>query len=377
MVRKKGGAFAANPFGRPRSPSQGFVHQLLCTMATTAAADRGLILLQKGRAFTPIAAVGRGARRALAVDDELSVSAPSLSILNRVARARRAVRGDIVPSGRSRARSGHTLFFPLMHARKVVAVLYMERAGASSRFTTAQFRKVALLAPQLGTVLRLVDEHHREVQALEARVNPPFFHNVLSIIAQLATADGAKAEEAILMLSRLYRYVLSSSADRIVTLEQELAASRDYLALEHYRLGDRMRTEVVVDGQLDRIHVPCLLLHVLIEGSVSYGIAPKVGGGRLKVSVFVSAEQCVLRVEDDGVDWVERGREVGARLRSIKQRLTLHYPRRHSLLIDKSSGLTVEVRIQRYGSRDRRRPALEARRQPRALRSQEKDNTHG
>ncbi|HEY0463588.1 MAG TPA: histidine kinase, partial [Polyangiaceae bacterium] len=333
------------PLELPGAYPEAVVQQLQQIM-TAAAADRGMVLKQEGSVFTPVAAVSIRPDGVHA--SEHTPCLPSVSILRRVMRSRRAVR---LPRSTPRRTSVETsaagrvhraLCLPVMHAGKVAAVLYVERSRVGGPFTEEQCQEVTLLAPQIATTMRLIAHHHREIKALHARVNPPFLHNAFSVIAQLATADPQEAEKAILMLSRLYRYVLSASPERVVTLAQEVAMSRDYLALEQHRLGERMQTEFEIDGPLERVHIPCLLLHTVVESSVSHGVATKLGGGRLKVAVIVNAKQCRLRVEDDGHAWADRGGQATS-LHLVKQRLILHYRRRHSFRLEKSKGLAVEI----------------------------------
>jgi len=242
------------------------------------------------------------------------------------------------------------LCLPLIQGSAVVGMVCVER-NRRQRFTGEQLRLGALLGRQATATIDIVERHAEELKAMQAKVNPPFLHNSLSVIAELVRSDPAKAEEAILMLSRLYRYVLESSAQRIVTLQQELEMSRDYLALEKHRLGERLHAEVMVDGPTERIHVPCLLLQTIVENLVSYGVADKVGRGHVRIGVSVSHRYCLFRVEDDGPAWQQRAVRAEPGLRAVRQRLALHYPRAHSFKLLRRHGVAVEVRISRQGQR--------------------------
>jgi len=109
-----------------------------------------------------------------------------------------------------------------------------------------------------------------------------------------------------------------------------------------------VRFELLLDGPLDRVHIPCLLLQTLIENSVSQGLATKMGGGNVKVVVQVDATRCVLRVEDDRLG--SNQSTPSEPLRLLKQRLDRHYPRCHSLRVRKGDGLAIEIRIPRARS---------------------------
>ena len=194
-----------------------------------------------------------------------------------------------------------------------MALLYLERRISPRPFTRHQRQLVSLLGTQAVITTGIVDYYIGEMKALEAKVNPQFIHNTLSVVAELVVSDAGKAEEALVMLSRLYRYVLESPMDRIVSLSEEVAICRDYLALEQHRLGDRMKSDITISGPADLIHIPALILQPLVENGIRHGIARKVGEGHLRVEVDVTATTCRLRVSDDGAGWDEQGRANGIR----------------------------------------------------------------
>jgi hypothetical protein len=250
-------------------------------------------------------------------------------------------------------RPASVLCVPLIRRKQVVALLYLERRTSREAFTAHQRQLVSLLGTQAVITTGIVDYYIGEMKALEAKVNPQFIHNTLSVVAELVVSDSRKAEQALVMLSRLYRYVLASPMDRIVSLSQELAICRDYLALEQHRLGDRMKSDITVSGPVDLIHIPALILQPLVENGVRHGIARKVGGGHLHVEVTVTEKTCRLRVSDDGPGWDERGERAGFGLRCVRERLALFYPGTHTFAITKGAGVSAEVTIPREASASR------------------------
>ena len=73
-------------------------------------------------------------------------------------------------------------------------------------------------------------------------------------------------------LGRLLRYALRQSSED-VTLRQEWEFTREYLAFEALRLGERLRLETnVSDAALDAA-VPPFILQPLVENAVRHGVA--------------------------------------------------------------------------------------------------------
>jgi LytS/YehU family sensor histidine kinase len=158
--------------------------------------------------------------------------------------------------------------------------------------------------------------------------------------------DGAKAELALIRLSRLYHYILTSGAEQTVALEREIDIVNHYLELEKLRHGAKLSFSVDTRGDISRVRLPGLLIQPLVENSIRHAIAPRTRPGRVWVQVVVADERCNIIVEDDGDG--KRGqatRGAGFGLRSVQQRLTLMYGDEYSLAISRPAGHRVEIEI--------------------------------
>jgi predicted ATPase len=237
------------------------------------------------------------------------------------------------------------LCLPLLHRGELSAVLYLENSVCADVFTDEQRQLATLLGHQAAISMAVADYHKVEMDALQAKINPHFLYNTLSVVSELIVKDPERAEAAVIMLSNLYRYTLGASSDQVVTLAQELKIARDYLTLEQYRFGDRLSVDFHVTGPVENVHVPALIFQPLVENSVRHGVARKVGPGRVTVEVTVSDEHCTLRVEDDGPGWKEPRSDGGFGLRSVQRRLGLLYQGNCELKITKSPGVCIEIKI--------------------------------
>jgi LytS/YehU family sensor histidine kinase len=202
-----------------------------------------------------------------------------------------------------------------------------------------------MLGQQAAITLAVADYHKIQIAALQAKINPHFLHNSLSVIAELVSSDPSKAEAAILKLSKLYRYILNASADHIVPLDQEIAITRDYLAIEQFRCGERLQVEFEVHGAPSRVQVPALILQPLVENAIRHGVGRKVGPGTVRVEIRVEAESCSLSVQDDGPGWRGGTSSGGFGLRSVRERLNLLYRGASELSIQRNQGVKVEMRF--------------------------------
>jgi signal transduction histidine kinase len=141
-----------------------------------------------------------------------------------------------------------------------------------------------------------------ELQALRAQLNPHFLFNTLHSLTQLAREDPIATQDALERFGGLMRYVLSAGRDAAadVTLEDEIAFVRDYLAVERLRLGERLRVEEDVEPDALELVLPPLLLQPLVENAVRHGVAPRRDGGTIRLTAHVIETRLTIEVADNG-----------------------------------------------------------------------------
>jgi signal transduction histidine kinase len=141
-----------------------------------------------------------------------------------------------------------------------------------------------------------------ELQALRAQLDPHFLFNTLHSLTQLAREDPRATQDAIERFGELMRYVLAAGRDATsdVSLEEDLGLARNYLALEQLRLGDRLRVIEEIEPDALELAVPPLLLQPLVENAVRHGLAPRRGGGTIRLRARVPDEMLEIEVADDG-----------------------------------------------------------------------------
>lgn len=143
---------------------------------------------------------------------------------------------------------------------------------------------------------------HAELQALRSQLDPHFLFNTLNSITMLASDNPGRAVKALQHFAALMRYVLDTRRAEYdeVTVEHELAFVKDYLALESLRLGDRLRTQIVVEEDAMEYALPSLTIQPLVENAVRYGIAPRARGGTLSIAARLRHDRLMVEVWDDG-----------------------------------------------------------------------------
>ena len=170
---------------------------------------------------------------------------------------------------------------------------------------------------------RLSAQSRSELDALQARIRPHFLFNSLNTAAELTQQDPAAAEQALLDLASLFRAALNAGAQ--VSLQEELTLARRYLALEQWRLGDRLQLEWLVPDPLPQTLLPCLTLQPLLENAVRHGIERCREGGVIRFELVVSRRflTIVLTNPLQELPALEGGN--GMALDNIRRRLELQF----------------------------------------------------
>lgn len=137
-------------------------------------------------------------------------------------------------------------------------------------------------------------ELQARIQALQARIKPHFLFNSMNTIASLISLDAEKAERAVEDLSGLLRVSLKD--DVLISWEEEIDISKQYLAIEKLRLGERLSVKWLIDEALLTKKVPCLTLQPLLENAIYHGIENIVDGGEIIVRLYTDQQDVVLRL---------------------------------------------------------------------------------
>jgi two-component system sensor histidine kinase AlgZ len=178
---------------------------------------------------------------------------------------------------------------------------------------------------------QLMAQAEARVQALQARIQPHFLFNSLNTIASLVHDDPVNAEAATLDLADIFRGSMRR-ADQLIPLEDELKLARQYLDMEQRRLGERLQVDWRVDELPAGAAVLPLMLQPLLENAVAYGVQSRPEGGRLAVYGRAEGDQVVITIGNPIQPEGHVSRGHGMAIRNIRERLSLAYGARASLL---------------------------------------------
>ena len=179
-----------------------------------------------------------------------------------------------------------------------------------------------------------------QLASLESRLQPHFLFNTLNAISALIQEDPDQAERTVERLAALLRFSLDAAERGLVPLAHELKIVTDYLEIEHTRLGERLAWAVNVPPEAAACEVPPLCVETLVENSIKHAIAPRPGGGRVRVDGALRGDRLRLTVWDDGDGFTEASLRPGHGLESLRQRLAARFGDSASLTIGRQDGGT-------------------------------------
>jgi sensor histidine kinase YesM len=164
-----------------------------------------------------------------------------------------------------------------------------------------------------------------ELKALRAQVNPHFLFNCLHSISALTSVDAARAREMCILLADFLRTTLRVGGQETITIEEELALIRGYLAIEKVRFGARVKMEEQVEKEAMALLLPPLLLQPLVENAIRHGIANLPEGGVIGLSVHRNADSVSIVVENSFDPDTPSALKTGLGLDNVRRRLHTRY----------------------------------------------------
>ena len=139
--------------------------------------------------------------------------------------------------------------------------------------------------------------HEARLQVLRARIRPHFLFNTINAVLGIVRTQPRQAEAALQDMADLFRMAMADAQD-LVPLRQEIELSKQYIALEQLRMGERLRVDWQIQDMPDDALIPPLLLQPLLENAVYHGIEPLPQGGSITVALHRSGDELRLRVEN-------------------------------------------------------------------------------
>jgi two-component system LytT family sensor kinase len=191
-----------------------------------------------------------------------------------------------------------------------------------------------------------------ELRALRAQLQPHFLFNALTTIGYLIQQSPSRALDTLLQLTTVLRGVLMRSNREFSTLGEELDLVRSYVDIERARFEERLDAQLDVASEVRDCVVPTLMLQPIVENAIRHGIARKAAGGSLRIGARIDRARLEITVEDTGAGFtVDAPSGAGVGLRSVEERLRVHYAEAATLDVRSAAGIGTIVTVTLPASR--------------------------
>lgn len=132
-----------------------------------------------------------------------------------------------------------------------------------------------------------------QYETLKNQVNPHFLFNSLNVLTTLVHKDADVAEQFIIQLSKVYRYILESRAQEIISLEEEMRNLEAYVFLMKIRFGGNFIFDNQLTAKTNGFKIAPLTLQMLVENALKHNEISKLHP--LSIVVFLEDNCIVVR----------------------------------------------------------------------------------
>ena len=187
-----------------------------------------------------------------------------------------------------------------------------------------------------------------ELNYLKSQINPHFLFNTLHNLNSLVYAGAKNANEVIVKLSNIMRYMIYESGKERVALASEIEYMNDYIHLESIRLNNSFRLDFKISGAIEQTKIAPLMLITFLENAFKHGVSDHEPDCWIDVQLTVDANQLRYHISNKKIKSVKQNKlKSGFGLDNVKKRLELSYPHNYTLTVnDRGDSHSIDLIIQ-------------------------------
>lgn len=128
-----------------------------------------------------------------------------------------------------------------------------------------------------------------QLDSLKAQINPHFLFNSLGSLSSLIEESPEKAQDFVAGLSQVYRYLLQSNEQTLISLQKEMDFIDAYYSLLQTRFTQGLQLKTSIDAECMEMLLPPLTLQLLLENAVKHNAV--LPARPLVIEIFTDNEQ--------------------------------------------------------------------------------------
>ena len=176
----------------------------------------------------------------------------------------------------------------------------------------------------------------QQLEYLKYQINPHFFMNTLNNIHALVDIDPKKAQETILELSKMMRFILYEGDKNGVPLSREMEFIRTYINLMRLRYTDKVTISVDLPTEVPDKTIPPLMLISFVENAFKHGVSYQHPSF---IHIKVEVDSKLTFICQNSKAEKPNQEKGGMGLQNVRQRLHLLYDDNFTLNIDDTSNV--------------------------------------
>ncbi len=185
-----------------------------------------------------------------------------------------------------------------------------------------------------------------ELRWLKAQIHPHFFFNALNNIRALVRFRSDDAEEMLLRLSDLMRYVMAHHGNSQIGLQQEVEHIQNYIDLACMKSRWKGKIRFDKPDPIPNIDIEPLILTNFVENALKHGNLDD-SEGFVQISLVANEESIRFTVENSKDEARSSSPVSGIGMENVQRRLDLVYPSRYHLnILPANNRYIVDLLIQ-------------------------------
>jgi sensor histidine kinase YesM len=170
-----------------------------------------------------------------------------------------------------------------------------------------------------------------ELNLLKQQVHPHFLFNTLNNIYYVAHKDSPRAADLIERLSGIIRYFLEESQKARVYLTDEIDLLQSYIELENITMRYEIPVDFKINGNIENITVPPLLLLPMVENIFKHGIDKRSKDNFAEINLNVMNHELLFKTKNRYFQAGIAGGGGKTGLNNLEKRLKLYYGHKYQL----------------------------------------------
>lgn len=173
-----------------------------------------------------------------------------------------------------------------------------------------------------------------ELEIYRYQLQPKVMLNLMEELGYITRNEPEKSSEMIIRISSFLNHLLRESREELIPLAEEIEIIKSFSAIHTYALGDRMKNNISISGNLKSFVVPPLLMLSVINNSIKVAYRCN---NFFESSVIIKADKKYLLLSF--AIWSEQEFKLDTfkAIEITKKRLDYRFPGKYRLIDDEES----------------------------------------